>query len=132
MTVVDTSVWIDYFNGRRTPETDRLEILSLTDTLVMGDIILAEVLQGFRADDDFENARSVLGALDQVSMLGPVLAVRSAENYRALRRSGVTVRKTIDMMIATWCISAGEALLYADRDFDPCVEHLGLIDAMDD
>lgn len=126
MVVVDSSVWIDFFNGRRTVETDALDDLLGRRELIVGDLILVEVLQGFRLDRDFRQARRLLGAFPIVPMVGPTLAVRAAENYRRLRRRGVTVRKTIDVLIATYCISRRLPLLHADSDFDPMVRHLGL------
>jgi predicted nucleic acid-binding protein len=126
VTVVDSGVWIDYFNGSESPSTAALDALLGRTSIIVGDLIFAEVLQGFRSDAEFEAARAALEAFQIAPMLGHDLAVRSAQNYRRLRRRGVTVRKTIDVMIATWCIELGHDLLYSDRDFDPCVEHLGL------
>ena len=129
MILVDSSVWVDYFNGRVTPQTDRLDALLGVEPLAVGDLILAEVLQGFRRDADYRTARDLLTSLTLFEMLGVDAALRSAEHYRALRRRGVTVRKTADVIIATFCITGGHALLYSDRDFDPFVEHLGLVSA---
>ncbi len=126
MILVDSSVWIDYFNGRATRQTDRLDELLGSDLLLTGDIILAEVLQGFRDDRDFRRAKRALDGLEFRAMLGRDIALKSAANYRALRAQGVTVRKTIDMLIATFCIENGHELLHADRDFDPIERHLGL------
>ena len=126
MIVVDSSVWIDYFNGRASRQADALHDLLGKRIVVIGDLILAEVLQGFRSDQHFRRARRLMQAFPVVTMLGPTLAVRSAENYRALRRRGVTVRKTIDVMIGTYCIARRVPLLYSDIDFDPMVRHLGL------
>lgn len=126
MILVDSSVWIDYFRGARTPETDRLDALLDTELLATGDLILAEVLQGFRRDRDFEQARRLLSRLEIVTLGGAEIALQAARNFRALRERGVTPRKTIDTVIATRCIAGGYALLYSDRDFDPFVEHLGL------
>ena len=126
MIVVDSSVWIDFFNGIRTPETDRLAALLGSEPLLIGDLILAEVLQGFRHDRDFERAREALGRLPFAPMVGRDIALASARNYHRLRARGVTVRKTIDMLIATFCLENGHALLHSDRDFDPMAEHLGL------
>ena len=126
MIVVDSSVWIDYFNGRATRQTNALHDWLGKRTVVIGDIILAEVLQGFRSDQHFRRACRLMQTFPVVSMLGPTLAVRSAENYRALRRRGVTVRKTIDVMIGTYCIARRVPLLYSDLDFEPMVRHLGL------
>ena len=126
MILVDSSVWIDYFNGLATSQTDRLDELLGSDLLLTGDIILAEVLQGFRDDRDFRRAKRALDGLEFRAMLGRDIALKSAANYRALRTQGVSVRKTIDMLIATFCIENGHELLHADRDFDPIERHLGL------
>jgi predicted nucleic acid-binding protein len=125
--LVDSSVWIDYFNGKSTPETDFLDKILGEQLILVGDIILAEVLQGFRNDHDFEAARQALGKFQTVSMLNPDLAVQSAQNYRILRQSGITVRKIIDCFIATYCIDQSHELLHADRDFDPFEANLGLM-----
>ena len=126
MILVDTTVWVDYFNGRITPETTILDQILSTDEIVIGDIILAEVLQGFRSDQDFETALQALIKFSQVSMLNPDLAVRSARNYRQLRKVGISIRKTLDCFIATYCIENRIELLHSDRDFDPFEQHLGL------
>ena len=126
MIVVDTSVWVDYFNDNPTPETDTLDEALGQQEIILGDIILTEVLQGFREDEHFVRARRLLQPFPVVTMLGPALAVRCAEHYRALRKRGVTMRKTIDVIIGTYCIAYGLPLLYADRDFDVMVSHLGL------
>jgi hypothetical protein len=124
--VVDSSVWIDYFSGRAMPETDLLDGLLGTERLLIGDLILAEVLQGFRSDSDFHQARSHLEALEFRPMAGREIAIAAAQNYRTLRVKGLTVRKTIDAMIATFCIGEGHLLLHGDRDFDGFERHLGL------
>ena len=126
MTVVDTSVWVSYFNGVATRQTDRLDRLLGEERVVIGDLILTEVLQGFRNDAEFRRARALLAALEFREMLGRTVALESAANYRRLRALGVTVRKTIDVMIGTFCILNRLPLLHADRDFDPLAEHLGL------
>lgn len=126
MLLVDSTVWVDYFNGLRTPHTDSLDALLDQDLILVGDLILAEVLQGFREDADFDMARRALAKFQQVQMVTPALAVQSARNYRLLRRRGVTVRKTIDSLIATWCIENDVPLLHNDRDFDAYEAHLGL------
>jgi len=104
MLVVDSTVWIDYFNGVESPQTDYLHQIADQTPILVGDLILAEVLQGFREDSDFETARRALGKYIQVGMVNPELALQSARNFRLLRRQGVTVRKTIDSLIATYCI----------------------------
>jgi predicted nucleic acid-binding protein len=126
MIVVDTSVWVDYFNGRPTAKADLLDYLLLREPLVIGDLILAEVLQGFRSDLDFRRALVFFRALEFQAMVGREVAVDSARNYRRLRARGVSVRKTIDVMIGTFCIKNGHQLLHADRDFDPMERYLGL------
>ncbi len=131
MTFVDSSVWIDYFRGRPTPECDRLDALLGVEELVVGDLVLAEVLQGFDDDRDFATALGLFERLTVVEVAGREVALAAAENFRRLRAKGVTVRKTIDTLIATWCIENGHPLLFSDRDFAPFVEHLGLRSAMD-
>ena len=130
MILVDSSVWIDYFRGVPTPQTDRLDTLLGTEPLATGDVVLTEVLQGFTTDRDFNQALRLLTTLSLVEIGGRSIAVKAAHNFRTLRARGVTVRKTIDTLIATRCIEDGHALLYSDRDFDPFVEHLGLRSAM--
>ena len=130
MILVDSSVWIDYFRGVPTPQTDRLDALLPTELLLMGDLILAEVLQGFSSERDFNQAKALLMALPISTLAGADIALQAARNFRQLRALGVTVRKTIDTVIATHCIENGISLLYSDRDFDPFVEHLGLISAL--
>ena len=126
MILVDSSVWIDYFRGAATPTSEKLDALLRTEALYLGDLILAEVLQGFTADRDFERALQQLDELDCIAIAGQNGAAAAARNYRILRAQGITVRKTIDCLIATRCILDGYALLYSDRDFDPFVKHLGL------
>ncbi len=127
MIFVDSSVWIDYFNGRITRQTDLLNDLFLGyEVIVVGDLILTEVLQGFQSDRDFETARNLLDCLVFRQMLGRELAVKSAENYRFLRKKGVTVSKTIDVIIATFCIENNLPLLHSDKDFGAMEEHLAL------
>ncbi len=129
MIVVDSSVWVDYFNGRVTPETDRLDVLLQSEPVAIGDLILAEVLQGFRAESAARRAERMLTQLIVFDMLGADRALRAARRYRALRRRGVTIRKTADVLIASFCISEGHRLLSSDRDFDPFTAHLGLLRA---
>ncbi|MBK7792209.1 MAG: PIN domain nuclease [Betaproteobacteria bacterium] len=126
MIVVDSSVWIDYFRGRATPQVETLDALLGVEPVATGDLMLTEVLQGFASDRDFNRARKLLMSLVIVDLAGPSIAVKAAENFRALRRLGISVRKTIDTVIATHCIENRLPLLYSDRDFDPFVEHLGL------
>jgi len=126
MILVDTSVWIDYFKGTINAETDRLDELLGSGNLLTGDLILAELLQGFNRDADFRRARQLMESLPCVDLVGRDLAIRAAMHYRQLRRHGVTVRKTIDVLIATFCIAHDHALLHRDRDFTVFEQHLGL------
>lgn len=126
MLVVDSSVWIDYFNGVESRETDYLHQVADRAPILIGDLILAEVLQGFRGNADFEKARRALGKYVQVEMVSPELALQSARNFRQLRSKGVTVRKTIDSFIATYCIENEHDLLHNDNDFDGYEKYLGL------
>ena len=129
MILVDSSVWIDYFQGKSKHETRVLDGLLGTEPIVIGDLILTEVLQGFRADKDFRTARRLLSAFPVHDMLGKQMALKSAENFRALRKRGVTIRKTADVIIASYCIENKIPLLFSDRDFRPFVDHLGLLSA---
>ncbi len=126
MILVDTSVWIDYFRGTATPQTDKLDSLLGHEPLAIGDLILTEVLQGFDDERDFDAVRKILSSLTVVELGGKEIAIMAARNSRALRRLGVTVRKTIDTIIATRCIESGYELLHDNRDFDPFAKHLGL------
>ena len=126
MILVDSSVWIDYFNGKITKQTNLLDSFLGSELIVIGDLILTEVLQGFQQDRDFKKAKELLDSLIFREMLGRELAIKSAENYRILRKKGVTVRKTIDVIIATFCITNNLPLLHSDRDFSPMKKHLKL------
>ena len=126
MIVVDSSVWIDYFNGIDSATSERLDKLLGVEPLAVGDLILTEVLQGFRSDADYKTARELMTSLTVLEMLGQKVAIQSAENYRSLRARGVTVRRTVDLIIATCCIEHGLPLLFEDKDFVPFVRHLGL------
>jgi predicted nucleic acid-binding protein len=124
--LVDSSVWIDYFKGTITPQTEKLDSLLGREPLAIGDLILTEVLQGFAHDRDFNQARKMLTSLKVVDLGGQEIAIQAARNFRALRNLGVTVRKTIDSVIATRCIESGYDLLHDNRDFDPFVKQIGL------
>ena len=130
MVLVDTSVWIDYFNGRDNAGTARLDSLLSSTIVIVGDLILAEVLQGFRRDADHRTARAILLDLDVRTIGGVELALKAADNFRTLRRKAVTVRKTVDCLIATYCIEHRVSLLHNDRDFHPFSRHLGLRSAL--
>jgi len=126
MLLVDTSVWVDFFNGIENPQTDYLYANVDRIPILIGDLILAEVLQGFRNESDFEKVRRTLGKFVQVQIVDTELAVQSARNFRFLRQKGITVRKTIDSLIATNCIEHDHQLLHNDSDFDGYEKYLGL------
>jgi len=130
MILVDSSVWIAYFNGAATPETERLDALLGLEPLGLGDLILTEVLQGFRSDREYETAKRLLTSLTVYDLLGEEMALKSADNFRALRRKEVTIRKTIDVIIATFCIENSFSLLHSDKDFEPFCTHLDLRSAL--
>ena len=127
MVLIDSGVWIDYFNGRHTRETDHLDAVLSADVAATGDLILVEVLQGFRDDSDFVVAKRALSKLPSFDLLGRERAARAASRCRELRKAGVTVRKTVDVIIGSFCIDEGLPLLFSDRDFLPMVEHFGLV-----
>ena len=128
MIVVDSSVWISYFSSSsQTPQTQLLDDLLGREKIVVGDLILAEVLRGFRSDRDYRNAKSLLASLDYRGMIGREIALLSAANCRRLRKKGITVRKSIDCLIATFCITERLPLLHADDDFRAFEKHLGLV-----
>ncbi|OHC63779.1 MAG: twitching motility protein PilT [Rhodocyclales bacterium GWA2_65_20] len=126
MILVDSSVWIDYFRGAETPEVDLLDGMFGRTQLAVGDLIVAEVLQGVQDDREFNLVRKTLDAFTQIDLAGHDIAVKAARNFRILRAKGITVRKTIDSLIATRCIEDGLTLLHNDRDFIPFHTHLGL------
>ena len=126
MILVDSSVWIDYFNGLITRQTDYLDQILGKELIIVGDFILLEVLQGFKSNRDFEIARKLLEEFPIENMLGKEIALKTAQNYRLLRKKGITIRKTIDIIIGTFCNENNFTLLYSDRDFDPLVKYLGL------
>ena len=126
MILVDTSVWIDFLRGKPTPQAEWLDRHLDVELLAVGDLILAEVLQGVRDDRRFDEARRLLGQLEQIVVGGTALAIEAARNYRRLRAAGVTVRGTVDVLIATRCLADGLRLLHSDRDFDAFERHLGL------
>lgn len=130
MILVDSSVWIDYFRGAATPEAERLDALLGQEVIATGDLVLAEVLQGFATEREFNQAKKLLTSLAVVDMVGQDVAIQAARNYRTLRAIGITVRKTIDTVIATRCIEVDYPLLYSNRDFEPFAQHLGLRSAM--
>jgi predicted nucleic acid-binding protein len=128
--LVDSSVWIDYFRGTQNSQTDRLDALLGNEPVATGDLVLAEVLQGFDSVQDFNQGKKLLTSLPIIDLVGGDIVIQAARNFRALRSRGITIRKTIDTLIATRCIEKGLTLLYSDKDFDPFVEHLGLRTAL--
>ncbi len=126
MILVDSSVWIDFFRNVDTAQAEWLDRHLGDETVIVGDLILAEVLRGFKEDRGFTEAKRLLSRLEQVSLCGEDVAIDAARNYRRLRARGVTVRGTIDVIIATRCLVNDYRLLHSDRDFDPFEEHLGL------
>lgn len=131
MILVDTSVWIDYFNSTPANKyTDKLDAALEEGTVAMGDLIYLEILQGFRSDNDYKKARITLSTLLQYQLFGHDAVYKCADNYRALRKQGITIRSTADVIIATFCIDRRIPLLFSDKDFDPFVDKLGLIPAL--
>jgi len=126
MIVADTSVWIDYVKGVIAPHTDILDFELVNNQIITGDIIIAEFLQGFKNDSDYIKAKLIMDSLVYYDFLGRKNAYKAADNYRKLRKKGITVRKTIDVLIATFCIQNDFQLIHNDRDFDPMEEILGL------
>jgi hypothetical protein len=126
--VVDSSVWIDFLNGRNAPHVQRLRTVLGTGEIVVGDLMLCEVLQGLESEHAAREVEDLLRRFDIVPMAGDLIAVAAARNFRSLRRRGITVRKTIDLLIGTWCIENRRALLHNDSDFQPMARYLGLIE----
>ena len=126
MTIVDTTIWIDYLEGIANPHTDWLELQLTQERLGLTDLILCEILQGIRKNSTFTRVRRDLSKFEVFDTGGEALAVASARNYRLLRSRGHTVRKTIDGLIATFCQTEGHSLLHRDHDFDPFEKYLGL------
>ncbi len=129
MIVVDSSVWIDFLNGRNAPHVRRLRAALGTDEIIVGDLMLCEVLQGLDSERAAREVEALLRRFDIAPMAGDPIAVAAARNFRSLRKRGITVRKTIDLLIGTWCIENRRPLLHNDSDFRPMARHLGLIEA---
>ncbi|PIQ08523.1 MAG: VapC toxin family PIN domain ribonuclease [Ignavibacteriales bacterium CG18_big_fil_WC_8_21_14_2_50_31_20] len=126
MIFVDSTVIIDYFNGIDNWQVDKLDFILGREVVVIGDFILTEVLQGFKSDNDYQKAKLILNEFPILNILGEEMAIKSADNFRFLRKNGITIRKTIDVIIATFCIENNLELLHNDRDFEPFVELLNL------
>jgi predicted nucleic acid-binding protein len=127
--VVDSSVWIDFLNGRKAAHVDHLRAALGMDEIIVGDLMLCEVLQGLGSERDARQIETLLRRFEIVPMAGEAIAVSAARNFRALRRRGITIRKTIDLLIGTWCIENRRPLLHNDSDFRPMALYLGLIEA---
>ncbi|MFL5099942.1 MAG: PIN domain nuclease [Xanthobacteraceae bacterium] len=128
MIVVDSSVWIDFLNGRDVPHVRRLRVALGAEEIVVGDLMLCEVLQGLESERAAREVEALLRRFEIVPMAGHVIAVAAARNFRSLRRRGITVRKTIDLLIGAWCIANHRPLLHNDSEFYPMVRHLWLIE----
>ena len=126
MILVDSSVWVDYFNGQDNKQTNTLNDALGVRPVAVGDLILTEVLQGFKDDNDYKTAKSLFDDLIIYDLVGKTMAIKSADNFQALRKKGITVRKPVDVIIATYCIEKKLPLLFIDKDFKPFVKHLGL------
>ena len=126
MILVDSSVWIDHLRNAVTEPVRRLRELIPAAPLLMGDLILCEVLQGFDSEAEARLVERSFSRFQAVALSDPGLAVRAAANYRLLRRQGITIRKTIDLVIGTFCIERNHVLLHSDRDFEPMEHFLGL------
>jgi len=130
MILVDTSVWIDYLNGVQNKHTDTLDFAIIEGTVAIGDLIFLEILQGIRDDREYRTTKQTLLTLDRFEMFGQGMPEKCAENYRELRKKGITIRKSTDVIIATFCIERRIPLLFSDRDFIPFVDHLGLLSVL--
>lgn len=128
MIVVDSSVWIDFLNGRNVPHVRQLRAVLGTEEIIVGDLMLCEVLQGLDSEREAQEVESLLRRFEIVPMAGDAIAVMAARNFRSLRRGGITIRRTIDLLIGTWCIENRRPLLHNDSDFRPMARHLGLVE----
>jgi len=126
MVIVDSSVWIDFLNQRQTPQTHWLQASRNLDRVGLTTLALAEVLQGIRHDSRFRRAERFFRALAVVDTLDYRLAVQAASNFRTLRGLGITIRSTVDCLIATFCIETGNQLLHCDGDYEFFERHLNL------
>jgi len=127
MVLADTSIWIDYFRGVGSPQTDKLNELLENERVATGDLIIVELLQGFRTKSQIISAHEIISRIEYFDLAGKNIAFKAAENYRLLRKAGITIRKTIDIIIGTFCIENQFKLLHNDRDFEPITDYLGLV-----
>ncbi|MGP0090794.1 MAG: PIN domain nuclease [Xanthobacteraceae bacterium] len=128
MIVVDSSVWIDFLNGRNALHVRQLDALLGTDEIIVGDLMLCEVLHGLDSERKAREVEALLRRFEIVPMAGDAIATTAARNFRSLRRRGIAVRKTIDLLIGTWCIEKRRPLLHNDSDFHWMARYLGLIE----
>ena len=128
MIVVDSSVWIDFLKGHNSRQVRRFHASLGSEDIILGDLMLCEILQGLESERAASEVETLLRNFEIVPMAGEAIAVAAARNYRSLRRRGITIRKTIDLLIGTWCIENGGPLLHNDSDFIPMARHLGLIE----
>ena len=126
MIVVDSSVWIDFLNGRNAPHVRHLRAILGKHQIALGDLMLCEVLQGLASEREAQEVEALLRRFEVVAMAGDAIAVMAAAHFRFLRRRGITIRKTIDLLIGTWCIAHRKSLLHNDGDFRPMARYLGL------
>lgn len=126
MILADTSAWIDYVRGIAAPHTDLLDLELARNRVLTGDLIITEFLQGFREDREYLEAKQIMDSLEYRDLVGREIAIAASQNYRILRKSGITIRKTIDVILATFCIENDIELIHNDRDFDPMEKALGL------
>ena len=126
MVLIDSTVWIDFFNGIKNQQTDSMSDLLENNLIYLADIVILEVLQGIRDDKLFEEIKILFGNCIILNVLNTEYAIKSANNFRYLRKKGITIRKSIDCLIATYCIENSIKLLHIDKDFQPFVEYLGL------
>ena len=129
MILVDTSIWIDFFNGKISVETNLLDTALAEGNVIMGDLILLEILQGIRNDSEYQKTLKALKTLENFELFGKSMILDCAGNFRILRKKGLMIRKTADLIIATFCIRNKIPLLFSDKDFVPFVKHLGLVPA---
>ncbi len=130
MILADTSIWIDFFNGKITTETNFLDNALAEGNVIIGDLIVLEILQGIRHEQDYNKTQKALATLEQFELFGNSMVFECASNFRKLRKKGLTIRKTADLIIASFCIKNKIPLLFSDRDFIPFTEHLNLIPAL--
>jgi predicted nucleic acid-binding protein len=126
MIVADTSAWIDFFNGVNASHTNALDYELLHSRVAIGDLIIVEILQGFRDEKQYKLVKQIIDNLEYYDFVGKDIAYKSAENFRILRKKGITVRKTIDVIIGTFCIENNFSLIHNDKDFEPIEKYLGL------